>query len=130
MVTLSAKARRFLEAALADQRTAWLAPEVRSLGPDPWSRPLSPRAAQVALDAFRETEKQIRDRLGDPSVDDDTQHGNRAAVAAPPSRRRNLPAFEQSYHGECGTAHHSPELPMRGCLFGVVMVGLLAYGDE
>lgn len=73
MVTLSAKARRFLEAALADQRTAWLAPEVRSLGPDPWSRPLSPRAAQVALDAFRETEKQIRDRLGDPSVDDDEE---------------------------------------------------------
>jgi hypothetical protein len=68
MVRLSAKAKLFLEAALAHPRTAWLRNEVGSLGPDPWSQPLSPRAARVALDALRATEKHIRDRLGDPAL--------------------------------------------------------------
>jgi len=69
MVTLSAKARLFLEAALADPRTSWLLGEVASLGLDPWSRPLSRYAARVAIDALSETEKNIRDRLGDPKLD-------------------------------------------------------------
>jgi hypothetical protein len=73
MVTLSAKARLFLEAALADQKSAWLAAEARSLGPDPWSHPLSPRAAKVAFDVLGETERQLRDRLGDPRIDDDEE---------------------------------------------------------
>ena len=66
MMTLSAKARLFLEAALSEPSAAWLRGEVLSLGPDPWSRPLSPHAARVAIDALSETEKKIRDRLGDP----------------------------------------------------------------
>jgi hypothetical protein len=73
MVTLSAKARLFVEAALAHPRTARLGNEVNSLGPDPWSRPLSPHAARVALDALRATEKHIRDRLGDPALDIDEE---------------------------------------------------------
>ncbi|MGH7036864.1 MAG: hypothetical protein ACREE1_01830 [Stellaceae bacterium] len=73
MVTLSAKARLFLEAALADPRTGWLHGEVLSLGPDPWSKPLSPYTARVALDALGETEKQIRDRIGETDVDDDEE---------------------------------------------------------
>jgi len=68
VVTLSAKAKLFLEAALAEPRNAWLRDKVQSLGPDPWSRPLSPGAARVALDALGATERHIRDRLGDPSL--------------------------------------------------------------
>ena len=68
MVTLSAKAKLFLEAALAEPRTARLGHAVHSLGPDPWSRPLSAHAAKVALDALGDTEKHIRDRLEDPSL--------------------------------------------------------------
>src|SRR5260370_10324491 len=68
MVTLSAKAKLFLEAALAEPRNAWLRDRVQSLGPDPWSRPLSPRAARVELDALGASERHIRDRLGDPSL--------------------------------------------------------------
>jgi hypothetical protein len=66
MVALSAKAKLFLEAALAEPRAARFRDAVRSLGPDPWSRPLSPDAARAALDALGDTEKHIRDRLGDP----------------------------------------------------------------
>ena len=68
MVTLSAKARLFLEAALAEPSSAGLQYQVRSLGPNPWSGPLSPLAAKVALDALRATERHIRDRLADPSL--------------------------------------------------------------
>ena len=71
MVTLSMKARLFLEAALADPRTAWLRSEAMSLGPEPWSRALTPHAARVAIDALGETEKSLRDRLGDPKLDID-----------------------------------------------------------
>lgn len=71
MVTLSAKARLFLEAALADPRTAWLRNEAISLGPDPWSGALTPHAGRVAIDALSETEKSLRDRLGDPKLDTD-----------------------------------------------------------
>ncbi len=71
MVMLSTKARLFLDAALAEPRTAWLRGEVTSLGPDPWSRSLSPEAVRVALDALSETEKNIRDRLGDPELEMD-----------------------------------------------------------
>ncbi len=73
MVTLSMKARLFLDAALAEPRTAWLRSEVMSLGPDPWSQALSPYAVRVALDALSETEKNIRDRLGDPKIDIDEE---------------------------------------------------------
>jgi hypothetical protein len=70
---LSPKAKLFLDAALSEPRAAWLRPEVASLGLDPWSRRLSPRAARVALNALSETEKIIRDRLGDPTVGIDEQ---------------------------------------------------------
>ncbi len=73
MVTLSAKAKLFLEAVLSDSRADWLKGEVQSLGLDPWSRPLTERATRIALDAFRETEKHLRDRLGDPRIDDDEE---------------------------------------------------------
>jgi hypothetical protein len=73
MITLSAKARLFLDAALADPRAGWLLGEVASLGGDPWSRPLSRHAVRVAIDALSETEKSIRDRLGDPNLDIDEQ---------------------------------------------------------
>ena len=73
MVTLSAKARLFVEEALSDPRAAWLHREVVSLGLDPWSRPLSLHAIQVAINALSETEKHIRDRLGDPYIDLDEQ---------------------------------------------------------
>jgi hypothetical protein len=73
MVTLSTKARLFLEAALAGPGTAWLRNEVMSLGPDPWSRALSSHAVRVAIDALSATEKHIRDRLGDPKLDMDEQ---------------------------------------------------------
>jgi hypothetical protein len=69
MVTLSAKARLFLEAALSEPSAARLRREVLSLGPDPWSRPLTAHATRVAIDAFSETEKKIRDRLGNPRTD-------------------------------------------------------------
>jgi hypothetical protein len=69
MLTLSTKARLFVEAALAEPRTAWLRNEVASLGLDPWSRALSPHAVRVAIDALSATEKHIRDRLGDPKLD-------------------------------------------------------------
>lgn len=73
MVTLSAKARLFLEAALSDPRAEWLNGEVRSLGPDPWAHELSLQATRIALSAFRETDKHIRDRLGDPWLEDEEQ---------------------------------------------------------
>lgn len=73
MVTLSAKARLFVEEALSDPRTSWLHREVALLGLDPWSRPLSLHAIRVAIDALSETEKHIRDRLGDPHIDLDEQ---------------------------------------------------------
>ena len=69
MITLSAKARLFVEAALTEPRTAWLLDEATSLGLDPWSRPLSRHAARVAIDALSEVEKNIRDRLGDPKLE-------------------------------------------------------------
>ena len=71
MVTLSAKARLFLEAALSEPSAAWLRREALSLGPDPWSQPLTAHAVRVAIDALSGTEKKIRDRLGDPRTDMD-----------------------------------------------------------
>jgi hypothetical protein len=68
---LSTKARLFVEAALSDPRAHWLRGEVTSLGPDPWSRALSRHAVRVAIDALSETEKNIRDRLGDPKLNMD-----------------------------------------------------------
>lgn len=73
MITLSVKARLFVEAALAEPRTAWLRDRVAALGPNPWSRPLSPHAARVAIDALSETDKNIRDRLGFPNLDPNEQ---------------------------------------------------------
>lgn len=73
MVTLSAKARLFVGEALSDPRAAWLHKEVALLGLDPWSRPLSLHAIRVAIDALSETEKHIRDRLGDTYIDLDEQ---------------------------------------------------------
>jgi hypothetical protein len=73
MITLSAKARIFVDAALSDPRAAWLSGEVTLLGANPWSQPLSPHAVRVAIDALSETEKAIRDRLGDPNLDADEQ---------------------------------------------------------
>src|SRR5215469_14238029 len=70
MMTLSAKARLFVQAALREAKTASLLAEATSLGPDPWSRPLSPRAARIAIDALGEMETNIRDRLGEPELDD------------------------------------------------------------
>ena len=42
MITLTAKGRLFVEAALKEAKTASLIDEATLLGPDPWSRPLSP----------------------------------------------------------------------------------------
>jgi hypothetical protein len=73
MLTLSAKAKIFVEEALSDPRTCWLRWNAIALGADPWSKPLSFQAARVASDALSETEKRIRDRLGDPETGIDEQ---------------------------------------------------------
>jgi hypothetical protein len=71
MVTLTARGRLFVQEALKEANRPSLLDEAASLGPDPWSRPLSPRAARVAIDALSEMEKNIRDRLGIPKLDED-----------------------------------------------------------
>jgi hypothetical protein len=73
MITLSTKARVFVEEALSDPRAAWLHGEVSALGLDPWAGPLSSHAIRIAIDALSETEKHIRDRLGEPQLDVDEQ---------------------------------------------------------
>jgi hypothetical protein len=69
MMTLTAKGRLFVQAALKEARTASLLDQATSLGPDAWLRPLSPRAASIAIDALSEMETNIRDRLGKPELD-------------------------------------------------------------
>ncbi len=69
MITLTAKGRLFVQAALKEAKTASLVDEAASLGPDPWSFPLSPCAASIAINALSEMENNIRDRLGAPDLD-------------------------------------------------------------
>ena len=69
MITLTAKGRLFVQAALKEAKTPSLLDEAASLGPDPWSRPLSPRAASIAINALSEMENDIRDRLGEHDLD-------------------------------------------------------------
>jgi hypothetical protein len=69
MMTLTAKGRLFVQAALQEAKTASLVDQATSLGPDPWSQPLSPGAARIAIGALSEMENDIRDRLGEPNLD-------------------------------------------------------------
>jgi hypothetical protein len=70
MMTLSAKAQLFIQAALKATKTAPLVAEAEALGPDPWSQPLTAKATKIAVEALKEMEMNIRDRLGNPEVDD------------------------------------------------------------
>jgi hypothetical protein len=69
MITLTAKGRLFVQAALKEAKAASLLGEAASLGPDPWSPPLSPRAASIAISALSQMENDIRDWLGEPDLD-------------------------------------------------------------
>jgi hypothetical protein len=71
MITLSPKGRLFVEAALKQTKTASLLAEAMTLGPDPWSHPLSSYAANIAINALSEMELNIRNRLGKPELNDD-----------------------------------------------------------
>lgn len=70
MIILTAKGRLFVQAALKEAKTASLLDEATSLGADPWSKPLSPRAARIAIDALGEMMSNMRDRLGEPELDE------------------------------------------------------------
>ena len=66
MIILSAKAQLFVQAALKATETASLVAEAASLGPDPWSHPLTAQARKIAIEALKEMVNEYPGSAGEP----------------------------------------------------------------